>query len=477
MELQAAIGLLRRRWWVMAVGLVIGSIGGVFLTQSTPETYRASSRLFVSIPAAASVQEAVQGVQLSTQLLSSYAKVVTGDDTLRIIARSIDNKLTPGAIRGRISAEPVPQTLLIDVRAVDQDPQTAAVLANAAADALTTVIGDIEATSTKAIRASVITRAGIPGTPIAPNPKRDMTVGAMLGLGLGAAAAFIIDALDRTIRTATIASEVYGAPFLGAIPRQRRLSSHPLAAQNPSSTLGEAYRVLRTAIRFRDITNPMRSVLVTSAAAGDGKSTVAANLAIAMAQDGAKVILIDADLRRTRLNSMFDLPESAGLSDVLLGKAKLRDALVPWSRGLRILEIGAPGLNPSEALGSQAMVDLLNEAKTMCDIVLVDAPPVLPVTDPTVLAALVDATVVVCRWGRTTLQAADATRQTLENVGANVIGVVLNAEGGGRSATYYRHYSTKPAHTRRSSTGGTPRLEAANGQSKGSTPVPPAANG
>jgi capsular exopolysaccharide synthesis family protein len=168
-----------------------------------------------------------------------------------------------------------------------------------------------------------------------------------------------------------------------------------------------------------------------------------------MAQDGAKVILIDADLRRTRLGAIFDLPESSGLSDVLLGKVKLKDALVPWSRGLRILGIGKATLNPSEALGSQAMVDVLNEATTLADIVIIDAPPVLPVTDPTVLAALVDGTVVVCRWGRTTLHAADATRQTLENVGADVVGVVLNAEGGGRSANYYRHYSTKPAHRRR----------------------------
>jgi Mrp family chromosome partitioning ATPase len=137
------------------------------------------------------------------------------------------------------------------------------------------------------------------------------------------------------------------------------------------------------------------------------------------------------------------LQRGPGLTDVLLGKVALRDALVPYSRGLRILQVGETELNPSEALGSQAMVDLLEQASELCEIVIIDSPPVLPVADPTVLAALVDATVVVARWGRTSLYAATAARQMLENVGAFVIGVVINAEGGGSKNNYYRHYSKR----------------------------------
>jgi capsular exopolysaccharide synthesis family protein len=298
--------------------------------------------------------------------------------------------------------------------------------------------------------------------PVSPQPSRDATVGGFLGLALGLAVALSLEALDRTIREEEVASEVFGAPVLCSIPKQRGIANDPLVALKPGgSSTGEAYRALRTAIRFRESSQNLKTVLVTSAAAGDGKSTIAANLAIAMSLDGAKTILLDADLRRTRLNAMFDLPEGKGLTDVLLGKATLSEALVPWSRGLSILQVGTYTLNPSEALGSQAMRKVLDEAKQYADIVIVDAPPTLPVADPAVLAALVDGTVLVCRWHKTSLHAAAATRSMLDNVGADVIGVVLNAEGGGRSANYYRHYSTRPQHRR--------------GDRPTPTPVPPAA--
>ncbi|MDP1795158.1 MAG: polysaccharide biosynthesis tyrosine autokinase [Acidimicrobiales bacterium] len=449
MELQALVSLFRRRWWIVAVALVIGVAAGALKTASTTKVYRATARLYVNVPNAAGIREQAEGVQLTTQFLATYAKVVGSQKTTGIVSDALGRQLSPGEIRRAVSAATVPQTLLLEVRASHRDAMLAAELANQTALAMTTVIDELGANPTgSGVKATIIDRAGVPGRPITPQPRKDLTVGILLGLAMGAAVALGADALDKTIRTPQVASEIFGAPYLASVPRQRRLAAQPLSAVSAGSSMGESYRVLRTAVRFRDTAHPIKTVLITSAAAGDGKSTIASNLAIAMAQDGARVILIDADLRRTRLAAIFDLPVGKGLSNVLLGKVKLKDALIPWSRGLRILEVGTPGLNPSEALGSQAMVDVLNEAKSMADIVIIDAPPVLPVTDPTVLAALVDATIVVCRWGRTTLHAADATRQTLDNVGANVIGVVINAEGGGRSSNYYRHYSTRPAHRR-----------------------------
>ncbi len=450
MELQALISLFRRRWWIVALAFVVGLGGGIVKTSTTTKVYRTSARLYINVPNATSIRDQAEGAALSAQYLGTYAKVVNSQKTTQLVSNALGGRVPPGVVRAHIAANTVPQTLLLQISAVNTDPRLAAELANQTALAMTTVIDELGGNpSGTGVKATIIDRAGVPGGPFTPIPQKDLLTGGLLGLVLGAAIALGIDALDKTIRTPATASEVFDAPYLASVPRQRRVASQPLTAVTPGSPTGESYRVLRTAIRFRDAAHPVKTVLITSAAAGDGKSTIASNLAIAMAQDGAKVILIDADLRRTRLGAIFDLPESQGLSDVLLGKVKLKDALIPWSRGLRILEIGKPGLNPSEALGSQAMVDLLNEASAMADIVIIDAPPVLPVTDPTVLAALVDGTVVVCRWGRTTLHAADATRQTLENVGADVIGVVLNAEGGGRSSNYYRHYSTKPAHRRR----------------------------
>ncbi len=449
MELQAFVSLIRRRWWIVVVAFVACVVGAALFSQASPKIYSASARLYVDVPDSIGVREQAEGVQLTSQLLVSFAKVVDSEMTARPVARALDGRITSQDVQEKVRAAAVPATLLIDVHATDRDPEFAAELANETAKALTAVIGELGANPRGGVKASVIDRAGVPTTPVSPTPTRDIAVGAFLGLALGAAIALAVDALDRTIRESTTAAEVFDAPVLCSIPRQRRISSDPLVAlKSGGSPTGEAYRALRTAIRFRERSQHLKTVLVTSAAAGDGKTTIAANLAIAMSLDGAKVILIDADLRRTRIGGMFDIPVGAGLSNVLLGKAKLEDALVAWSRTLRVLQVGTHTLNPSEALGSQAMVEVLDQAKALADIVIVDAPPVLPVADPAVLAALVDGTVMVCRWGRTSLHAAGSTRSMMENVGADIIGVVLNAEGGGRSANYYRHYSTRPAHRR-----------------------------
>jgi len=449
MELQDALGILRRRWWVIALCLVIGLAGGLSLTLTTEKSYAATSRLFVRVPGTNDLDDALAGNRLTTQLLFTYSKLVSSQASTTLMARTMNGRYTREEIKTKVFAVPVAATLLVDVRATDNDPQVAAQLANAGASALRAVISDVESTQVGAVRAKVVDRAIIPSSPYSPRSANNLLVGAFAGLAFGAIAAIALDILDRTIRTPAVAAEVFNVPFLGSIPRQRRLASAPLAAlSRPGSPTGESYRTLRTAIRYRDAAEPLKTVLVTSAAAGDGKTTVAANLAIAMAQDGLKVILIDCDFRRGSVAQLFDVTQAPGLSNVLLGKVKLRDALTPWGRGLSILATGSSGLNPSEALGSRAMQTLLAEAKTMADVVILDAPPVLPVTDPAVLAALVDGTVVVARWGRTSLHAAVATRQTLENVGAEVVGVVLNGEGGGRSANYYRHYSSRPRYSR-----------------------------
>jgi receptor protein-tyrosine kinase len=447
-DLQALVNLLRRRWPLIVLAFVVGVATSAALSFSQTKQYSATTRLFVSVPTPpGQVNTASQSVDLVSNLLQSFAKMADSQITTDRVAKALNGRIRSGEVRSHVSAAVVPQTALLDVKATGANPKFTAQLSGQAAVSLAAVIKEVG--TSIGIQATIINTPFTPKKPVSPKPPRDIAVGGFFGLALGAAIALAIDALDRTIREPEVAAEVFGAPVLCSIPKQRGIASDPLVALKPGgSATGEAYRALRTAIRFRESSQNLKTVLVTSAAAGDGKSTIAANLAIAMSLDGAKTILIDADLRRTRLNSMFDLPAGKGLTDVLLGKVSLSEALVPWSRGLSILQVGSYTLNPSEALGSQAMMKVLEEAKRVADTVIVDAPPALPVADPAVLAALVDGTVLVCRWHKTSLHAATATRSMLDNVGADVIGVVLNAEGGGRSANYYRHYSTRPQHRR-----------------------------
>ena len=456
MELQAFLGLLRRRWPVILLTFAVGLAGGVIVTRSTAKTYATAARLYVSFPPTQTATEAVQNLQLTQDSLSSYTKVLQSDKTTTIIAAKIKHRLTADQIEKRISASVVLNTFIIEVKATETRPQFAQQLADASANALTEVIAQLELTKTGGISAQLIDLASFPHDPVSPNPQKDITIGAVFGLLAGLALALAIDSLDRSIKTPAQASEFFNAPVLGSIPKQRAISDDPLVAtKGAGSPAAEAYRALRTSVRFRDMGKKLRTILVTSPAAGDGKTTVASNLAVAMSQDGARVILIDADLRRTRLNDVFDVEAGPGLTDVLLGRATLRSALTPWSGTLSILQTGPTVVYPSEALGSTAMVQLLKEAAAIADIVIIDAPPVLPVTDPVVLAAFVDGTIMVCRWGRTSFHAAEATRLAMDRTqgGSEIVGVVLNAEGGGRSSNYYRHYSTRGAHVRTSRRG------------------------
>jgi tyrosine-protein kinase len=473
-ELQAFLGLLRRRWPVILLTFAVGLAGGVIVTRSTSKTYSTTARLYVRFAPTVTAAEAVQNLQLTQDSLSSYTKVLQSDKTTDIIAAKIKHRLTPDQIEQRISASVVLNTFIIEVKATETRPPFAQQLADASANALTEVIGQLELTKTGGISAQLIDLASLPHDPVSPNPQKDITIGAVFGLLAGLALALSIDSLDRTIKTPAQATEAFRAPVLGSIPKQRAMSDDPLVAtKGAGSPAAEAYRALRTSVRFRDQGKRLRTILVTSPAAGDGKTTVASNLAVAMSQDGARVILIDADLRRTRLNEVFEVEAGLGLADVLLGRATLQQALVPWSGTLSILQTGPTVVYPSEALGSAAMVKLLHEAAAMADVVIIDAPPVLPVTDPVVLASLVDGTIIVCRWGRTSLHAAEATQLAMENTqggGSDVVGVVLNAEGGGRRSNYYRHYSTRPAHVRRS--GGDARKSRNGASAQAEVPQP-----
>lgn len=437
MDLAHYIGLLQRRWLPVALCFVAGIAGSLTLTSSQPKLYTASSRLFVNIPVARNVQEAVQGVQLSSQLIESFTLIATSRTAAERTADRLGGSLTAAEVQSRLSARAQKDTLLIDVAATDTIPSRAASVANAAAESLAELITEFDPRAEGAVSARIIDRARAPRSPVSPNPRNNLVIGGLLGLAVGAAAALLLEALDRSVKTTAQAEQSYGVPVLASLPRQRRMKDDPLSSLDHShSAAAEAYRSLRTSLRFLDTDSPLRSVLITSAVAGEGKTTVAANLGAVIAQGGERVILIDADLRRPRLGSLFGA-DGPGLTNVVHGEVALDDALRAVGPKLAVLPPGPVPANQSEVLGSEAMARLIDGAVELADVVLVDAPPALPVTDAAVLAALVDGVLLVSRFGSTERSAATEAARTLHGVGARLIGVVINAIRG-RDRAYYR---------------------------------------
>ena len=282
--------------------------------------------------------------------------------------------------------------------------------------------------------------------PVRPNPPQVLAIALAIGLMAGMGGALLLDWMDHRIRSAAEVENLLGLPILGAIPHMLGKRSAMERGQEihlyPKSEVAESYRTIRTGIRFGVTDASSRTLLVTSPSPGDGKTTVASNLAIAIAQTGKKVLLLDADCRRPMINRIYQLTQETGLSTVLAGQCDLDSAIHHSStENLDILPCGPLPPNPAEMLNSEAFTSLLRELASRYDQVVVDSPPVAPVTDARILAAACDATVLVIRAEKTSRRVAEHARDAMVSVGAVILGVVVNDAPRSRSeGSSYGHY-------------------------------------
>ncbi|MDO9391117.1 MAG: polysaccharide biosynthesis tyrosine autokinase [bacterium] len=307
----------------------------------------------------------------------------------------------------------------------------------------------------------VIDRAQPPQFPIKPRKVLNFAIGLVVGLTLGVGLSFFLDSLDNSVKTVEDIEHNFGMPVLGLIPaihseegktfrkngsdEVARISATLVTKYTPRSHVSEAYRSLRTNIQFSRIDDPLKTVVISSAAPSEGKSTSAANIAITTALSGIRTLLVDADLRRPVVHSLFGLEREPGLSNLLAERLALEKVVKPSGvENLSILTCGAIPPNPSELLGSQRMRDLIKLLSQQFDLVLFDSPPVITVTDTAVLSPQVDGLVLVVKSHATDKRALLRAKTILTNLKANILGVVLNKielSGLAGSYDYYYHYN------------------------------------
>ena len=263
--------------------------------------------------------------------------------------------------------------------------------------------------------------------PVSPRKTLNIGLGVLLGLALGLAAAILREVLDNTVRSPQVLRTMTEAPVLGVIAADRGSKKSPLIVDNHArSVRAEAFRQLRTNLQFIDAARPVGVLVVTSSIANEGKSTTAINLAVSFSDSGRRVLLIEADLRRPRVAEYLGLEGAVGLTNVLVGQAAIDDVLQPWGRGgLTVLPSGTIPPNPSELMGSPLMAELIIQLRKSFDMIIIDTPPVLPVTDAAVASRLVDGVVVVVRYGKTTRNQVSTALRSLAAVDARVLGTVL----------------------------------------------------
>ena len=284
-------------------------------------------------------------------------------------------------------------------------------------------------TATSSGNAQVLSAAGVPSTPVSPNIPLNIAIGVVFGLFLGAALAFVRDYFDDSVKTKEVVERFTGVSTLGLIPKVEGGQSELITVTHPSAPAAEAFRSLRTAVKFLAVERQVRVVQVTSPSPAEGKTFCAVNLAVAFAQAGDRVVVVGGDLRRPRLERILDVPLTPGLTGVLIGDVTLPQAIqtVAGVPNLSVLPAGQPPPNPSELLSGERARRLVDVLGQTYDLVIIDCPPVLPVTDSLVVARMVDTSLLVTSAHQTSKRGLVRAVELLRQVNAPLAGTVLNS--------------------------------------------------
>lgn len=493
MELRDYLNVIRARRGVILLATVIVAAVAIAVTLIQPARYAAQAKVLISEKDTGTAILGTAITELSSQperALQTQVQLVEVRPVAESTIRKLGLQEAPDALLGRVDVAAIGETNVIAIKALGSTPQEAADIANtmaeeyvaaskarkrasikAAADEVEQRLNDAKAdilalgrrieqtgrsdeiaaelsiaTGTYSTLAEkleqlrineqlesgsgdVVETAVVEVAQVSPNPRRNISLGIVVGLVLGLGLAFLYEYLDNTIKSTEEAEKVYGATVLGIVPidkMDKGIKRRLTIIEAPGSAASEAYRVIRNSLDFINFEHDLKTLLVTSAAPGEGKSSVAANLAMSLTQTGKKVVLVSCDFRRPTTEQFFAVNSSVGLSEVLLGTHTLKSALQrPGDDQLLVLTAGKMPPNPNELLGSAKMQEVIASLEEWADWVIIDTPPVLAVADPVSVARWVDGVVVVSKAGESTREAADKAVQLLARVGARVIGVVV----------------------------------------------------
>lgn len=452
MQFRKFLSVLAGRWKSIALVTVIVLAAAAAVTALATPVYTGQAKVYLSAEANSSSSESGTYV-LTADDLNTYVSIVNTPAVLDPLREELG--FEPGHPID-VTAEIAGTTSILTITARADDAQEAADVANEVGPQLGEVAGEFSIllnASGQQVVSTPIQPATPPGSPTSPNPVRNLLLALLTGLALGVGLALLRDALDTKVREEEDIREATTAPLLASIPMAKKSGKRALVSldQDPHGRHAEAIRRLRTNLLFVDVTTGRHSFVVTSAMPGEGKTTTAINLALAMADSGTRTLLVDADLRAPSVAGSLGLPDEAGLTSILLGKAELADVVHEiGDSGLHVLPAGAVPPNPSELLGSAPMADLFARLSADYDFLIVDSPPVVPVVDAVILGGLTGGLLMVVGSGTRKRDLAAAIKQ-LTTVGAPVAGVAHNfvASKRGDEGRYGYYRYVEPSRSRR----------------------------
>ncbi|MDQ6877297.1 MAG: polysaccharide biosynthesis tyrosine autokinase [Candidatus Dormibacteraeota bacterium] len=461
MKLTAYLRALRRSAWLLVLcPLVAGIVAGA-VSRSLPPVYEATVSLLVrpSQPLTGG-----PGVVTTTtnEISQTYAELIVQRPLLERVISDLNLKTRPETLRDQIKVTPQASTTILDVAVTSGDPRLARDIANTLVNDFIQQIRQIEQQE----RANQNTRSGdnlvvvspavLPDRPVSPNVLRNVLLAVLVSLCIALALVFLRDYLDQSVKSDDELLERTGLVSIGHVgyTKAARGRRGELVVLDGTSPAAEAYRALRTNVLFSAVDREVKCLLITSPRPGDGKSRTAANLALALAQSGHRVVLVDTDFRRPSLHRVLGRIRNTGLTNLMIEEGTEDEHVLPVDGipDLWLLPSGPIPPNPSELLGSGRMRHILHQLRQRFDWVILDTPPVNSVTDASVLATMVDGALIVIESGKTTYPEAAQARRSVERVGGYIVGAVINKLRPD-SRSHYVDYYGYPAEARKTNGG------------------------
>ena len=420
---------------VIGASTLVGLVIAAAITFTTTPLYESQAQIFVSTPASTlDISALATGSSFSQQRVKSYAQIINSPKTLEPVIQRLDLKMDAKTLSSMVTASAPLDTVLISLTITDTNPQRAAKIANAVADQFGITVGDLELHGIgidSPVKVSTVKDAIPADSPASPKKVINLALGLLLGFGLGIGIASLRKLLDNTVKNE---DDLLGTPLLAAIGFDEIADEKPLVTQiGRYAARTEAFRTLRTNLQFLNPDAHPQVIVMTSALPNEGKTTSSINLALSLAQAGAKVILVEADLRRPKVPLYLEMSSmSEGLSDLISGPKKLtpqgiKALLHPYeSTGLKVLLSGMIPPNPSELLSSKKFEELIDMLRKQFEYVIIDCPPLLPVTDAAIVSAKADGCVLIVHAGATKKPHFIGSRDAIKAVGSNILGVIIN---------------------------------------------------
>ena len=442
---------LTRRWKLVVAVALLGGVAAFTASSLATPLYRSTASLFVTLSFGNTASDMAQGTTYTASQMTSFGALATSPVVLDPVIEDLGLSTTSTELAKSVSVSTPRDTVVIEIRAVSASPQEASSIANAIATQTATAIEDF-APRTEGGKASVQVKTMAEATPaqfqFSPNKKVDSVVGLLIGALIAVLGVFLAALLDHRVRDADSVAEVADVPHLGSLRRREDVSGGgTVVLQEPASSAAEEYRQLRSSLHYASMRKRPLVVAVASGSPHEGKTTVATNLAAAIAESEQRVLLIDADLRRPLVAQYAQVPEGLGLADVLVGAVRFEDAVFTvGASGMDVLPGGSVPPNPGELLASSQMADLLDQAKLRYDVILVDTAPVLAVADVLSLTQLAGGLVLVVRAGSTTKADLARSLEAVRSAGGHVFGVVVNGvkEKSSSALKSYSSHSSSP---------------------------------